>query len=264
MNRRGLTLMEVLVVIVVVGFISAFVFPVVAQSRAAAARTSCLVNSRELALATSLYEQDHQSRIFPFGYNVKGGFTTWWGDLKTGDPTKGLLYPYTKSGIIRGCPGAEELPNDQPYPFTMGLGMNFRLFYRYPPMKGRIEFTTFSTSEFDRPAETILCGDTARLSEDGNGVVSSPWLFGDSTANHLHARHAREVANVTWLDGHASSHQLAYAVHAIGEPKHTISPDVLKANQLGDLLKFPREHPESPVSTERDQFYYLLEKPRGT
>jgi prepilin-type N-terminal cleavage/methylation domain-containing protein len=55
----GFSLIELLVVISVIALLSAILFPVFAQAREAARRTTCLSNLRQLATAHQLYVQDY-------------------------------------------------------------------------------------------------------------------------------------------------------------------------------------------------------------
>ncbi|MGV3617608.1 MAG: type II secretion system protein [Fimbriimonas sp.] len=261
--RRAFTLTEILVVVVIIGTLAAILFPVFAQARGAAEKTSCLSNQKELALASLMYQKDNDDTLYPYGYWDGQGYVTWWGDMETGDPARGLLYPYTKSGRIRGCPSASDLPNLPPHSFTMGYGVNFRLFFRYPPDPAPVEFRTSSSSDIERPAETLLAADSAYWAP-GIGAVGMPWLLGDSWSSHLHARHAGERANVTWVDGHVTSERLYYHVAPLGTGESKVSAEELRSYRMGDLLKFPRENPYADTNSIRDQFYFLLKKPDGT
>lgn len=260
MRRRGFTLIEVLVVIVIIGMVSAIIFPVLAKARGAAEKANCISNLRELSLASAIYLQDHDDKIFPYGYSAGSRFLTWWGDLYTGDAEHGLIYPYTKSGRIRGCPAAGSLPTSNPKTYTMGYGVNFRLFYNYPPAKGDIGFTSIVMSDVQEPSETLFMADAAMWDNQTNRAIGTSWLIGDSWAYHLHARHAGDVANVAWIDGHATTHRLDYSQVRLGKPPFSVEANDLKANRLGELLKYPRTDPTSSTMSDRDQYYYLLDK----
>ena len=67
--RRGFTLIELLVVIAIIAILAAILFPVFAQAREAARKTTCISNQRQLALATLQYIQDYDE-MFP-GSNEK-------------------------------------------------------------------------------------------------------------------------------------------------------------------------------------------------
>ncbi len=58
-RRSGLTLIELLVVIAIIAILAAILFPVFAQAREAARKTSCLSNTKQLGLAYMMYLQDY-------------------------------------------------------------------------------------------------------------------------------------------------------------------------------------------------------------
>jgi prepilin-type N-terminal cleavage/methylation domain-containing protein/prepilin-type processing-associated H-X9-DG protein len=62
-SRTGFTLMELLVVIAVLAILAGLLFPVLARAHAAARRTSCLSNLRQLAGAHHLYVQDWDEQL---------------------------------------------------------------------------------------------------------------------------------------------------------------------------------------------------------
>lgn len=260
MKRRGFTLVEVMVVVVIIGMLAAIIFPVLAKSRGAAEKASCVSNLRELSLASSIYLQDYDDTMFLYGYNSGGRYLTWWGDLMTGKPDDGLLYPYTKSGRIRGCPAATTLPTSNPVTYTMGYGVNFRLFYSYPPASGPYGFTSTNGSHISEPSQTLFMADAAMWDQQNNRAIGTAWLMGDSWCYHLHARHVGDTANVAWIDGHVTTEHLDYPSVRQGTPPFSVEATQLKANRLGDLLKFAREHPDSSVPSIRDQYYFLLDK----
>jgi prepilin-type N-terminal cleavage/methylation domain-containing protein/prepilin-type processing-associated H-X9-DG protein len=261
MHRAAFTLIEVMVVVVIVGMLAAIIFPVFAKARGAAMKTSCVSNLKELALASMIYEQDHDETIFPYGYNLGPKYLTWWGDLMTGDAEDGLLYPYTKSNRIRGCPSALNLPTGTPHTYTMGYGVNFRLFYNYPPNSPPFGFIAIGLSEVEEPTQTVFMADSARWDTEQKLAVGTAWLIGDSWYTHLHGRHVGDMANVAWMDGHVNSEHISFPIVDQGNSPFWVSAEDLKANKLGDLLRFPRENPYSAVPSIRDQYYYLLRKP---
>lgn len=61
-TKRAFTLIELLVVIAIIAILAAILFPVFAQAKAAAKKTSCLSNMKQLALGMYLYSGDSDDR----------------------------------------------------------------------------------------------------------------------------------------------------------------------------------------------------------
>ena len=86
--RRGFTLIELLVVIAIIAILAAILFPVFAQAREAARKTSCVSNVKQIGIAFALYTQDYDE-CYPWGASNLGSPTTTWYDL---------VEPYVKVG----------------------------------------------------------------------------------------------------------------------------------------------------------------------
>jgi len=101
-GRKGFTLIELLVVIAIIAILAAILFPVFAQARAAARKTSCLSNVKQLGLGMLMYAGDYDER-FPswnWGFFCNGG--------NAGAPRDSrafwtmAIYPYVKNtGLYR-------------------------------------------------------------------------------------------------------------------------------------------------------------------
>jgi prepilin-type N-terminal cleavage/methylation domain-containing protein/prepilin-type processing-associated H-X9-DG protein len=87
-SRRGFTLIELLVVIAIIAILAAILFPVFAQAREAARKTSCTSNLKQCGVAFTLYTQDYDE-TFPWAASNLGSPTTTWYDL---------VEPYVKVG----------------------------------------------------------------------------------------------------------------------------------------------------------------------
>src|SRR5580698_1645027 len=96
---KAFTLIELLVVIAIIAILAAILFPVFAQAKLAAKKTSDLSNIKQIALGQLMYTNDYDD-MFTASYmedhnnNCASAFT----GAPTGNytPWEALLYPYTK------------------------------------------------------------------------------------------------------------------------------------------------------------------------
>lgn len=109
-RHTGFTLIELLVVIAIIAILAAILFPVFAQAREAARKTSCLSNSKQLGLGVMMYVQDYDE-TYPTN-NWDGaplGLTdTVWGNAGATAPViwrwPWAVAPYIKNRQIFVCP----------------------------------------------------------------------------------------------------------------------------------------------------------------
>ena len=94
--KKAFTLIELLVVIAIIAILAAILFPVFAQAKMAAKKTTDLSNLKQIGLASQLYMGDFDDTINPVGYWDPGpaNFKTWYT----------LLFPYMKSGQMYKSP----------------------------------------------------------------------------------------------------------------------------------------------------------------
>lgn len=104
MNRtRAFTLIELLVVIAIIAILAAILFPVFAQAKLAAKKTTALSNAKQLATANMIYMSDYDDALVKefFGFPAapacdwgNNGGAQWYG-------WRHAMQPYTKSkGIL--------------------------------------------------------------------------------------------------------------------------------------------------------------------
>ncbi|MBS1727083.1 MAG: prepilin-type N-terminal cleavage/methylation domain-containing protein [Armatimonadetes bacterium] len=102
-RNKAFTLIELLVVIAIIAILAAILFPVFAQAKAAAKKTSCLSNQKQLALGATMYATDVDD-IFPYDNGGDPGNTYYGQPYVNGamDPTAPTnwvrsVYPYIKN-----------------------------------------------------------------------------------------------------------------------------------------------------------------------
>jgi prepilin-type N-terminal cleavage/methylation domain-containing protein/prepilin-type processing-associated H-X9-DG protein len=99
-SSHGFTLIELLVVIAIIAILAAILFPVFAQAREMARKTSCISNLKQLDLGVAMYVQDYDETV-PLNFfqdltTAQGWFT--WHDF---------IQPYMKSWQVIICPDSE-------------------------------------------------------------------------------------------------------------------------------------------------------------
>jgi prepilin-type N-terminal cleavage/methylation domain-containing protein/prepilin-type processing-associated H-X9-DG protein len=95
-QKRAFTLIELLVVIAIIAILAAILFPVFAQAKAAAKKTSDLSNVKQIGLGMIMYAGDYDDTYsrggYPAAINNPGGFWLTWREL---------TMPYIKSGSYK-------------------------------------------------------------------------------------------------------------------------------------------------------------------
>jgi len=211
MPRRAFTLIELLVVIAIIAILAAILFPVFAQAKESAKRTSCLSNTRQQGVAVQLYLQDEEG-TFPTAYqlNSTGEYHDVWN----------LILPYSKSQDLFFCPdrtqtGCTGDPENPDPSRCIGYGFNWGPLQTFTPgdfegglmeaydggddwqgARGRNESSVQSS------ADTFAFGDSHDRTWYTISLNTSLSKF-EGTSNHELVHGGR--FNMNFVDGHAKA-----------------------------------------------------------
>lgn len=207
----GFTLIELLVVIAIIAILAAILFPVFAQARESARRTSCLSNLKQLGTAFQMYQQDYDGHFHDannptptraeaaahgFGpHNALSAYGQWpW-----------FYGPYVKSVAVFDCPSS---PDGTENLTGANWGNDGNYGYNYDGLSRDVGNPARLDAEIDRPAETFVffdSGDRA-VSAGANtwevllGTLDLDW----DSKKEAAIRHQGRT-NMVFADGHAKS-----------------------------------------------------------
>ena len=238
--QRGFTLIELLVVIAILAILAAILFPVFAQAKGAAKKTTALSNLKQIGFAWIAYAADFDDTIMRASISDGSVVRYWWGsfdgtDLNTRD---GLLFPYMRSAEVQADPTFDNR-------LRTALGLTgFGYNYHYlspsdfpPPTYSEVALPVSMTRAAD-PSNTLAFATSARIN---NWTYTSPTLEGnayvDPPSNEfpgVHARHIGDVAVVLWMDSHANTRSVRQRTGAFG---YGFNGADFQANRLGDLME---------------------------
>jgi prepilin-type N-terminal cleavage/methylation domain-containing protein/prepilin-type processing-associated H-X9-DG protein len=200
--RKGFTLIELLVVIAIIAILAAILFPVFAQAKEAAKKTSCLSNMKQLGLSTRLYAGSFDDILF---YR-SGSANSRSGNIPTVNANRwwNLLMPYANNKDIFKCPSdsAPTLSKDVDGALTIS-----RSYIAIFPAE------SLSLTAIENSVDTPLI--TEKWGQDHNGAIADSWIepyngdFSidsfDRTRTYKAAdRHAQQM-NAVFFDSHAKS-----------------------------------------------------------
>lgn len=237
-NKGAFTLIELLVVIAIIAILAAILFPVFAQAKVAAKKTSSLSNLKQIGTAFVLYIGDYDDTSMPAYYSEDGFASThyWWGYIDTSgklNENQGFLYPYTKNNAIKADPSFADTVKINSLG-TLGYGYNYD--YLTAP-DANYNQNGVSLGAAEQPTRTVGFVTSAVWANwespaamHGNGLADAP-SFNNPSAHGLYAG----LANVLWLDAHVKSVKPVYRTGSMPTYSGPVSAQTLQDHLLGDI-----------------------------
>ena len=171
-NRHGFTLIELLVVIAIIAILAAILFPVFAQAREAARKTSCLSNAKQLGLGCAMYTQDYDETLVQGWNGSQPGVLRDNGAVyRPWTPWTKNIQPYVKNLDILMCPdnrwnstvingGLNTTARKQIYSaYAFNYGYLGTFAGGDPGLPGYYLFTPLSLAAVNKPANIVMITD---------------------------------------------------------------------------------------------------------
>ena len=181
--KRGFTLIELLVVIAIIAILAAILFPVFAQAREQARKTSCLSNEKQWGTAVAMYTQDYDEQLNP-PWNCGAPLLRDNGSVyRTYKPWTALVQPYVKNIQMGLCPdqGDQSLANsgnNRPLLYS-GYGWNEGYLSKYQGTDtnacGYDQWNGIALAQIARSANTVAFLDFTGV-DWSSAAHSSVWV----------------------------------------------------------------------------------------
>ena len=236
--REAFTLIELLIVISIIGLLTAILMPALGAARSGSRALACKSNLRQLVIANIGYATENDGFYVPAASDMwdNAGLFRWHGQRdaldEPFDPLRGPLIGYLADGRVKECPLRLEFVKGQDWDtnFEQGCGgYGYNMTYigsrTSQSTTGSVQAwkdsyaMTVRMTEIATPALTLMFADTA-MANDQNTLIEYSFAEPPFTVHNgrpvtgfymspsIHFRH-RDRANVGWADGHIEPRQMA-------------------------------------------------------
>jgi prepilin-type N-terminal cleavage/methylation domain-containing protein/prepilin-type processing-associated H-X9-DG protein len=216
-NQCGLTMIEILVVIVIIGILAALSIPALNSSKERVRSAECLNNLRQIHIALELYANEHED-LYPLVVDA----ATW---NSTDPATTGWmqrLTSYLKEKKVLTCPAQpRSMKNDFSY------FLNTRAAYVQAGKRASV-----SRANIQLPSQFIMAADSllnVNIADPDKDNATEDRLFGSSSNQaQLRSYHSKSV-NILFADGHMKSYktfvpsEMTYAYNSPGADYASVS-----------------------------------------
>jgi len=195
--RRGFTLIELLVVIAIIAVLAAILFPVFAQAREMARRTTCTSNLHQIGSATMMYLQDFDETFMVANFDDSAlNYPPQTHRYADGSPIFmiDLLQPYVRNIGVFYCPTMRAQPGRIP---------SFRSDYNFLCVHGWSLLPGFGA--FNNPAHGVCSHALASIGRS----AQKPMVVCDALGEHIgvsttavYAQGRIGAVNICYVDGH--------------------------------------------------------------
>ncbi|MHB8996670.1 MAG: DUF1559 family PulG-like putative transporter [Armatimonadota bacterium] len=202
MHKRGFTLIELLVVIAIIAILASILFPVFAKAREKARQSSCLSNTKQLAIAVLSYANDYDEMLPTEDYNFGGDGNT----QGTDGSWRGAIYPYCKNAQIFICPSHK--PAAGTYGFFDGrhndCGMvgSYAINDCHQDATGPTPPTNCALGQIEDASSVVFLIES-NGGEDDTTENTNPHGWVPTKASYPSYFRHNEGANYAFIDGHA-------------------------------------------------------------
>lgn len=170
--KRGFTLIELLVVIAIISIIAAIVFPVFAQARAAARKTVCMSNFKQIGTAMLMYSGDWDEKFARTQTSDNPGtpgYISWWSTAYY----EQALNAYIKDGVGGVTSKGSQTERNNVWWDPSDPDKSDAAMWGSVRNNGLITGTTRTLSDLSAPAHTIFF--TLHVERWRDYECTSPW-----------------------------------------------------------------------------------------